>query len=485
MPRACPKCGNPAQPDDLICRKCGAVIVLRSGQEDQGLEAEEEEKIDDAVREALTPEKGDAVERAVMDAAPPAAEPPAALLPAASVSAVPAVPSVPRKKPSAGRKALPIIIILLVIAGLAYFALNMGPKECPPSCDDGNVCTLDTCGEATGFRCAHTNLTGGQEGCSSDEKCVETGCSGGQCNTRELSNCCGNGKCETGETCTTCDDCTCDIGQSCTKAGQCKSGNCVGGKCKQAGDRCGNGVCDPAEGCATCTTDCACPSDSECTDNTCTKKCGNGVCGSDETCTSCPTDCGACKLPPGGNCTAGSACISGFCVHGKCRNESTYCGDGFCDAGENCTACDDCCLAFGKPCTKDSQCLSRHCVHGKCRNESTYCGDDYCDKNESCVDDCGHYADFMMCTHDLNCDGNDTLFLESQRKGMEWEYGGRYCRSGTCIATGIYEFEVKFVDDDSASLLYSKPDGTRDTLIVGLDDCESAGAVFICLDYVE
>ena len=38
------------------------------------------------------------------------------------------------------------------------------------------------------------------------------------------------------------------------------------------------------------------------------------------------------------SCSADTECISNFCVHDICRPDETFCGDGFCDAGEACAA---------------------------------------------------------------------------------------------------------------------------------------------------
>jgi hypothetical protein len=42
--------------------------------------------------------------------------------------------------------------------------------------------------------------------------------------------------------------------------------------------------------------------------------------------------------PIGAECD-GANCCSGYCVHGVCRNDATYCGDGECDEPENCSGC--------------------------------------------------------------------------------------------------------------------------------------------------
>jgi len=45
------------------------------------------------------------------------------------------------------------------------------------------------------------------------------------------------------------------------------------------------------------------------------------------------------KLANGKSCSANQDCYGGYCVHGICRSSSTYCGDGYCDSGEDCSSC--------------------------------------------------------------------------------------------------------------------------------------------------
>ena len=49
------------------------------------------------------------------------------------------------------------------------------------------------------------------------------------------------------------------------------------------------------------------------------------------------------KIPDGGSCSNALECIGGYCVHGTCRSQNTYCGDTHCDSGETCSSCNlDC-----------------------------------------------------------------------------------------------------------------------------------------------
>ncbi|MEM7820491.1 MAG: DUF4398 domain-containing protein, partial [Candidatus Aenigmatarchaeota archaeon] len=53
--------------------------------------------------------------------------------------------------------------------------------------------------------------------------------------------------------------------------------------------------------------------------------------------------------PDGESCTSPSDCLGGYCVHGICRSSSTYCGDNYCDSGEDCASCSADCGACPMP----------------------------------------------------------------------------------------------------------------------------------------
>jgi len=54
---------------------------------------------------------------------------------------------------------------------------------CPPSCDDSNPCTIDSCNRSTKYGCAHLNLDGSQPGCEGNATalCSQYTCSAGKC----------------------------------------------------------------------------------------------------------------------------------------------------------------------------------------------------------------------------------------------------------------------------------------------------------------
>jgi len=79
----------------------------------------------------------------------------------------------------------------------------------------------------------------------------------------------------------------------------------------------------------------------------------------------------------GESCTFNWQCSGGYCVHGICRSSSTYCGDGYCDTGEDCSNCEVDCA-----CSSDYYCSDGQCtryIRGACKKE-----DQTCLRNASC-----------------------------------------------------------------------------------------------------
>lgn len=159
--------------------------------------------------------------------------------------------------------------------------------------------------------------------------------------------------------------------------------------------------------------------------------CGDTFCDTGENVTTCSSDC---KLAVGANCTASADCTSTFCIHGICRSNSTYCGDTFCDSPENFTTCNaDCKLAAGANCTASTDCSSSFCIHGVCRDNSTFCGDLFCDSGEnatSCAPDC-QKAIGSACTNSTEC--NSTFCVHSFCRENSTFCGDTFCDTGeTC-----------------------------------------------------
>jgi N-acetylneuraminic acid mutarotase len=293
------------------------------------------------------------------------------------------------------------------------------PVECTPACD-GRACGDDGCGGDCGA-CDGECIDGR---CARPDACVD-------CPVEA----CGDGQCVAPETPGDCPrDCQCppgtgwDFGTArcvalspcdppCAGGDVCEAGVCVppGARCGddacEAGESCatcpadcgfccGDGACvaDDRETCATCPVDCGCAADERCDVPTatcviaCTPDCGARMCGDD----GCGGSCGACG--PDEACDRDGLCVvvPAVCGDGTCQAAEDCnscvgdcgqcCGDGACDpaAGETCATCArDCRCAAGEACDLVERRCEAPCVRD-CNGR--LCGDDGC--GGSCGD-CG------------------------------------------------------------------------------------------------
>ncbi len=244
---------------------------------------------------------------------------------------------------------------------------------CTPDCE-GRACGDDGCGGSCGA-CAEGEVCTAAGACfevpasCGDGTCAEA--DGETCETcpADCGACCGDGACTEaqGENCGTCPaDCGCPEGEACGGGGVCEPAcvpDCDGRAC--GADGCGGSCGECPEG-EVCGGDGACapPPDS----------CGDGACDAGEDCANCAADCA---------CEAGQDCTNGMCV------DAPRCGDGACDPGEDCGSCAaDCACEAGQDCT-DGMCV-----------DAPRCGDGACDPGE----DCGRCAADCACEAGQNCE---------------------------------------------------------------------------------
>jgi hypothetical protein len=265
---------------------------------------------------------------------------------------------------------------------------NGGP---PPSCNDGNVCTDDTCDPVLG--CQNTNNTAA---CDDGDTCttVDT-CSSGVCVGGSPLNCDDGNVC-TDDTCdpvlgcqNTTNTAACDDGNACTTADTCSGGACVGGappNCND-GNICTTDSCVPATGCVNANNTAACNDGDACTTG---DTCGAGVCNGG----------------PAPNCNDGNICTTDSCdpVLG-CQNSNNTIA---CDDGNACTTGDTCGggVCNGGPpasCDDGNVCTTDSCnpVTG-CANTNNAAA---CDDGNGCTVRATGNCQFVL--NDANCaDGN-------------------------------------------------------------------------------
>ena len=249
----------------------------------------------------------------------------------------------------------------------------------PPTCDDGDLCTEDSCDAALG--CQHADVPGCCEtpaDCGGSNLC--TACIDNECTL--VMNCClANGDCEDGNPCTQ-DNCNqgshqCEhpavpgnpaCGDVCNP-GTCQAGSCATAPivCQPDTDVCTEDFCDPQSGCVhpaisgCCHTDSECADDDACTADVCNEQnvCTNNplfigctTCSDDLDCDPsgacgqriCDTAAGVCKdhLPP--TCTDGNPRTQDLCVvdgagQSHCENP---CFPGVCDDHNSCNGVESC-----------------------------------------------------------------------------------------------------------------------------------------------
>jgi hypothetical protein len=231
-----------------------------------------------------------------------------------------------------------------------------GPHTCNPgtpiSCDDGNVCSDDSCDPVNG--CQHAN---GTSPCDDGNACT-TGdtCGDGLCRpgTGTLgcddNNTCTDDSCNPASGCvTTNNSASCDDGSVCTLGDNCAGGTCNGASVLDCddGDLCTADSCNPASGCVHADTTAACNDSNVCTVDSCSPASGclhanNAIaCDDANACTTGDTcEGGICQPGAGGlNCDDNSVCTADTC------NPASGCvhtvtadldNDGLGDACDNC-----------------------------------------------------------------------------------------------------------------------------------------------------
>ena len=343
------------------------------------------------------------------------------------------------------------------------------------TCDDGSVCTEDTCDSATG--CSHSATQDPGKPCDDGDGCtLGDTCSGALCLPTSVTSCDDGNPC-TIDSCSP-DGCvatptevttTCNDGDACTVSDTCKGGACVGtattcddgspctddaceagtGACSHSVAKAGDGkaiACEDGNSCtgpdsckgALCLAGPVTPCDDS---NPCTTDgCAMGV-GCQHTANTLPCD-------DGDLCTFLETCKDGTCAAGKIK----VCDDGKVCTGDSCDAktgscvftklggsgskpapCDD-----GDICTKDEACKDGVCQGGQpggCDDGNT-CTYDACDAGKGCI----HANTAESCSDGDPCTKNDTcdkgackpLLLVDCNDGEQCTDDSCDKQSGTC-----------------------------------------------------
>lgn len=181
--------------------------------------------------------------------------------------------------------------------------------------------------------------------------------------------------------------------------------------------------------------------------------CGDGSCDAFEDCSNCGTDCGSCGGPVCGDnsCDGGEDCLSCTSDCGTCTGNPPVCGDATCDATESCSSCSvDCgtCLTCGDGFCDAGTETCETCA-ADCGACPPTCGDDVCSAFESCstcIQDCGE--------------------CPPPAREANWRvyngHAGAMASTGTAIQSQIYSPPCE-LPTCSPALMLQDLDGTADT----------------------
>ncbi len=310
------------------------------------------------------------------------------------------------------------------------------------ACDDGNPCTSDSCDVSSG----DCQATANSEACDDKNPCTSTdSCQLGQCAAGTPVNCddgnlCTHDSCDgkTGTCVHANNSAPCSDGNACSEGDVCAQGSCASGAAKvcQDGNACTNDACDPLSAACLYTPNAAPCSDGDaCTigDSCAASGCKAGaakVCADSDTCTNdtCDSASGNCVYKPitgcGGNCTKPSDCGDA----NPCTDDS--CVSGKCAFPANTAACSD-----GNACTVSDLCSGGTCKAGatKACSDGNPCTADACDNKSG---DCGHTPNVAGCDDGNACTAGDVCGGGACKAGKATDCSdGNPCTDDACDPT--------------------------------------------------
>jgi len=323
-------------------------------------------------------------------------------------------------------------------------------------CDDGVVCTDDTCvGGGCQYTANQSNCPDDGAFCNGTEFCdplLDCQSSGDPCQANEFCN-------ETTDACDQCQvDADCDDGDPCTVGHACVAGTCqaaVPVDCSASGDQCNTASCDPAGAAGNCDVLTPVANGTVCDDgNACNvgETCQAGVCtgGGTPNCTAAGDQCNtaSCDLAGAeGNCDTLTPIADGTaCDDGDSCNFGETCQGGVCGGGgaQNCTAAGDQCnsaacdpagaegncdtlapVANGTVCNDGDTCTANdRCTNGQCSGTGS------CGGGGGCLSD----AD---CDDGIFCNGSELCVANVCENGSPPCIDGMGCdeATDTCVCT--------------------------------------------------
>lgn len=279
-------------------------------------------------------------------------------------------------------------------------------------CGGGTACNKSVLGQAGAGACAPKS-TGAQ--CDKGYKCSDASGGKGGLFICQPDGSSSNGTKKVGESCLNPTECKKGLQclrlqqgsttgycfEECGTTNTCKfGGGCVLGSQGSSRRFCG---CHPTQ--APCQSGQTCKVITQgvgvCQGEPTTNKCGNGACDAGENCSTCAKDC-AC--PTGKKCGTGGTCVD--------DKPPASCGDGRCAGSETCGNCaKDCGCSTGKK-----------CINNQCQKspDTSKCGDGVCNGTENCgtcAKDCacssGKTCQKNVCTATTTTDGGTSTDTDS------------------------------------------------------------------------
>ena len=279
----------------------------------------------------------------------------------------------------------------------------------PPSCNDGEPCTLDFCDATEG--CQHNPDAFLGKACTDDNVCTFPDVCGfdGTCSPGFPIPCADGDPC-TDDACDPLSGCffplntaPCDDDNACTAGDICDEGTCLDGSpidCDD-GNPCTTDGCHPLSGCFHVDTTTPCDDGNPCTsaDLCAGGECIAGIptaCNDGNPCTddACEPAVGCFAVPNGAVCDDGNACTTNdTCAAGSCiGGPAPSCDDGNPCTNDGCAPLSGCLHTNGTgPCSDGSACTTNDaCADGKCVGDFITCNDgepctlDFCNSVSGC-----------------------------------------------------------------------------------------------------
>ena len=321
-----------------------------------------------------------------------------------------------------------------------------GGGACQPGvkqvCDDGKVCTSDLCDPKSGA-CkfvANTLVCSDGNACTIGDRCYATNCKAGKkrvCNDGKL---CTTDSCntKTGGCVYSNNTAKCSDGNACTLSDTCSAGKCKPGVAKLCndGDKCTTDRCAPSTGACSASPIIGCGGNcktvKDCNDNNVctTDACTGGKCAFANNTLTCSD---------GKKCTVGDRCKAGTCIGGGAKNcsDGNVCTNDYCDAGtggckhvNNSNACND-----GNVCTLTDRCGSGKCIGSGKRscNDNKVCTTDSCNATKGCV----FVNNTAACSDGNACTVGDKCGSGKCQKGKPKDCSdGKSCTDDFCLSGG-------------------------------------------------